>query len=108
MDEIARRRRANLERDGTGGADGPLETVCHTVQMAEADREFRGCVDDGYFGLFQVLFGEAERLPLCTAHGPNGAAKLEIATKPLLAINHRSACLPLGGGYRVEVSARSR
>ena len=67
-DEVARRRGADLEGQAAGGADRLLDDRGDAVEVAEADRQLRGAVDDRDLGLLDVGVGQAERLPLRAPH----------------------------------------
>jgi hypothetical protein len=81
VDEVARRGGANFERQAARGAHAFLDHLRDAVEMAEADRELRGGVDDCNLRLRHVLVGEAQRTPLRAAHRPERRADLVIAAK---------------------------
>src|SRR5258705_5341 len=83
LSHIARRRRADLERQSAGLAHRVLDDFRDAVEVAEADRQLGRAVDDGNLRFLKILVGQTERLPLCAAHRLARGARLEITSERL-------------------------
>ena len=81
VNEVARGGGADLEADPARQLDRPLGPAGDLVEVAEADRELRGRVDDGDLRLDHVLVGQAEREPLRPPGRPPGGARLVVGAQ---------------------------
>jgi len=80
-DEIAGRGGANLKRKSACLVDSGLHYLCDTVQVTEADGQFRRAVHHGNLRLAHILIRKSECSPLRAPHGLSWRSRFQVAAQ---------------------------